>query len=471
MSKKPMYLKRKASSKLLVLVIVLAVLAVFHLVVLHLLSQNEKEKVVEQELVQEEVIPQSEFKGKVEEIIAPKSQIKAYYMQQKSNLVAVSFIFDEAGYAYAPRGKEGLMQIAATTLKEGAGWWTAKELRNLLGSKGIRIGFVAERDVFSGSMTFPKEQMAEALKFLREIFRNPHFEEKYVDSARDKNIKLLQVEKEDPQTELALAFEEAIYGDFAYARNPLGKVEDLQRINRRDLLKFVRDYLGKNKIYVGISGNVTRQEAEDLIDFLFKSLPDVADKDIGLPNINWQQQKLQIKREQEQDIVMYASKGTCRKCGDFYPLYIANYIFGGAGLSSRANQALREKEGLTYGVYSTLELGDKSDIITAAFSSAKGKTKRAEELFAQEWQKVSESGFSEDELRQAKDYLLASFNLRFISIAGIADMLVYMQKYDLGSDFLQKRNQMVEDVSLQQLNEVARKYFTNKLLQAEIGNF
>ena len=127
MSKKPMYLKRKASSKILVLLIVLAFLAILHLVVLHLLAKNEEEKVIEQEEpAKEEVILQSEFKGRVEEIVAPKSQIKAYYMQLKSNLVALSFMFDQAGYAYTPQGKEGLAQIAAATLKEGAGWWTAK---------------------------------------------------------------------------------------------------------------------------------------------------------------------------------------------------------------------------------------------------------------------------------------------------------------------------------------------------------
>ena len=61
--------------------------------------------------------------------------------------------------------------------------------------------------------------------------------------------------------------------------------------------------------------------------------------------------------------------------------------------------------------------------------------------------------------------------MRFASLAGIAEMLAYMQKYGLGADFLQKRNDYVEAVTLEQLNQAAKKYFDSNLLQAEIGVF
>lgn len=465
MGKKPMYLKRKASSKMVVLFLCLVVFVVLHLIV------GSEKTVSEPVMVEQNSLPTSEFKGKAKEIVAPKSQIKAYFMHQKSNLMAISFIFEEAGYAYDPKNKEGLAQIVAATLKEGAGWWSAKELRNLTGSKGIKIAFSAQRDDFSGSIIFPNQAKEDAIKFLREMFKSPHFEDKYVDNAKNSNIKLLEVEKEDPQTQLVLEMENKIYGDFVYARNPLGKIEDIKNINRRDLLNFVKNYLGKNKIYVGIIGDLSVADAQNLIDDLFASLPEVTDKDIGRPQINWMQPPLQISRKQEQDIVMYAAPGTCRLCDDFYPLYIANYLFGGAGLNSKANKVLREEKGLTYGVYSQLDINDKANLLTAVFSSAADKTTLAKDLFVKEWQKTGKEGFSEEELRQAKDYLTASFNLRFASTSGIADMLVYMQKYGLGIDFLQKRNRLVEGVSLQQVNDAAAKYFTNQLLQAEIGNF
>ena len=71
----------------------------------------------------------------------------------------------------------------------------------------------------------------------------------------------------------------------------------------------------------------------------------------------------------------------------------------------------------------------------------------------------------------AKDFLIASHNLRFASTSNIADMLVYMQKEDLGADFFVKRNSYVENVTLEQVNDAARKYFGTELLKANIGIF
>ena len=146
-------------------------------------------------------------------------------------------------------------------------------------------------------------------------------------------------------------------------------------------------------------------------------------------------------------------------------------MFGGSGLNSKLNQKIREQEGLTYGGYSGLVQRDNVNLITAGFSATADKYELAEEIFKNEWLNVGKNGFTEYELQSAKKYLTASYNLRFASTIGIAEMLAHMQRYDLGLDFLQKRNQYVEDVTLKQLNKVAMEYFTKDILQAEIGSF
>ena len=111
-------------------------------------------------------------------------------------------------------------------------------------------------------------------------------------------------------------------------------------------------------------------------------------------------------------------------------------------------------------------------MIMASFSSTADKYARAEELFAEQWQNFGKNGVSAEELAQAKDYLVASYNLRFASIASIADILTAMQKYNLGLDFLQKRNDYVQQVTQEQVNNAARKYFNkDKLVSVSIGSF
>lgn len=413
------------------------------------------------------------FQGTAEEITAPKSGIKAFFMQEKSSsLVSVGFIFAGRGTAYDTAGKEGIANLAAMTVTAGAGRKNAEVLRDELAVRGIKTGFAADKDNFSGQMSFPKENAAEAAEYLKDILLSPRFEKKYVENAKAQILKTLATEKENPSQELALAFNEKIYGIHPYGRNPLGRSETVAVLKSDDLKQFAKQKFGQNSLYVGIAGNLSREEAANFVDMVFAGLPEQVDlTGLERPEVDLQQPVLKIDRQSGQNTAVFAAKGTCRKCADFYPLYMANYLFGGSGLNSRLNRRIREEAGLTYGGYSALALSDKSDLVTAGFSATKENFAPAVEMFKDEWRKTATDGFTAEELQTAKDYLTSSYNLRFTSVAGIAEMLAYMQKYDLGLDFLQKRNGYVEAVTLPQINAAAKKYFTDDMLQAEIGIF
>ncbi len=426
-----------------------------------------------QPFIENSTLKERTFKGKVEEISIPEKKLKAYFIAEKDTpLVAVSFIFANSGSAYDEVGKEGLASLAAATIEYGAGRKSAAALRDEIGVKGIKFGFAADQDSFSGTMTAPKAYLNEGAEWLRKLLQRPRFEDKYVASAKEQFLKVLATEKENPATELSLVFNQKLFGEHPYGRNPKGNEASIKALQQEDLKQYVQDNFAKDNLYIGITGDLTTKEAETLMGQIFGNLR-AQKKSTVLeePSIDWQQKVTRIQRESGQNIVSFATRGTCRKCADFYPLYVANYLFGGAGLNSRLNQRIREKEGLTYGGYSGLILKDRGNLLTAGFSSTPDKYIKALNLFEEEWQKVAKQGFSAEELRMAKNYLVSSYNLRFASTIGIAEMLAYMQKYDLGLDFLQKRNAYIEKVSLQQLNQAATKYFGGAKVQAEIGTF
>ncbi len=464
MSKRPAYLKTKSSSYW----VICALLAAIAWVVYGIGNEFEL-----QYLVENSVLKNRNFQGKTEEIFVPSLKTKAYFMEENTNpLVAVSFLFDEAGTAYDEKGKEGLVALTAATIKDGAGEYSAKDLKEQMAINGIKIAFSANKDWFAGTLVTPKENLPQAVDILKNILLRPNFENDYFKLAKAQTIKALKTEKENPQKELQLEFNKKIYQDHPYANNPLGSEETVTALKRQDLKDFVKNNLAKENLYLGIAGDLTKEEAAHLIADIFSELPDKKQaKKLPPLHINWQQDPLQINRKSGQTVVNFAGMGTCRKCEDFYPLYIANYIFGGSGLNSKINMSLREKEGLTYGAYSGLVINDKSNLLAAGFSTTPDNYSKALDMFYEEWQKIAKDGFSEEELEAAKNYLTSSYNLRFASIEGIADMLVMMQKYDLGLDFLQKRNGYVDAVTIQQVNDAAAKYFTKEILRAEIGNF
>ena len=465
MSKRPAYLKNKSNSYW----IISALLAVL-VWVIYGYSSSEIEL---QQLVNKSELYGRTFQGRVEEIYLPEDKISTYFMEEHTTpLVAVSFIFDKAGSAYDAKDKQGLATMVASTIEYGTKGINADDLRDKLALNGIKISFNAEKDIFSGLMMAPKQNIMQAAEVLRLMLTEPKFEKKYVENTKAQVLQALAVEKENPLKELSVKFNEKIYGDYPYGYNPLGKKETVLSIDHNDLQDFVKNRFSKDNLFVGVAGDMNGQEAVNLVKQIFGNLPQTTKLSrLESPEIDWQQSILKIERKDGQNAFVFAAPSTCRKCEDFYPLYMANYLFGGAGLNSRINQTLREQEGLTYGGYSALTINDKANLIMGSFSATKDKYNKAKNMFLEEWKKVAKEGFSKDELQKAKDYLTSSYNLRFASIGQIAEMLAYMQKYDLGKDFLQKRNGYVENVSLQQLNEAAKKYFGKEMLQAEIGDF
>ena len=300
----------------------------------------------------------------------------------------------------------------------------------------------------------------------------PRFADADINPVKQQMISALLRQKENPNQVLQLEFNKELFGKHPYARNPLGNKNDILMINREKLQNFVKDNLIIKNLLVGVAGDVNREEAEQLLDIMFENVAQsgrlnfVRDADLSFDG-----RIRQIDKKIGQNITLRALQGVGRKHEDFYPLYVANYILGGAGLNSRLSQKIREENGLTYGVYSYLLLDDKAPLIVAGFASTADKYNEAEKIFENEWKIFAQNGVSQKELQQAKNYLTASNNLRFASIENVSAMLAAMQKYNLGLDFLQKRNDYINQIDLDDVNQVIKKYFTTQMVGVRIGSF
>ena len=427
----------------------------------------------------QDLIINSELKEKslalpVREITAPVSKLKAYLLEDKTNpIVSLSFIFKNAGYASDNEYEQGIAQMAAALLTEGAGQYSGQKLKEELESRAINVSFAAQKDDFVGSMLTTSANLGKAAEFLRLMLEAPRFDEADMVRVRAQMTEALRRQSENPSRVLELKFAEEMYGKHPYSRNPLGRAEDINKITATDLRKFAMDNFSRNNLIIGIAGDVSASDAENLVDKIFAGLPQSGQMNfVRNAEIKFDGRTKKISKNSGQNMFMGAMRGVGRNDEDFYPLYVANYIWGGAGLTSRLSQQIREKEALTYGIYSYLGVDDKSPLLVVAFASTADKFVKAEKLLAEETERMQRKGVSTEELLAAKNYLTASYNLRFASIENISEILTAMQKYNLGLDFLQKRNDYVSNVRLEQVNAVAKKYFDKDyMVKIELGQF
>lgn len=426
-----------------------------------------------QKVIDGSILKEKPFNAEVKEIVSPKYGLKAYLLEDHTNpIISISFAFKNAGYAADNEDEQGTAVMASALLTEGAAERDSQAFKEILENNAIGMSFSAGKDDFNGSLLTTKANRGMAYDLLKDVLSKPRFDAVDIERNKLQMLEALKRQKELPESVLGLEFMKDLYGNHPYGRNPLGVEEHIRRLNADKLKNFVQNNLSRNNLIVGVAGDITAIEAKNMLDDVFGVLPENGKVNfIREAKIDFNGRKREFKLASGQNVVMKAAPGVNRSDEDFYPLFVANYVLGGSGLNSKLSQEIREKRGLTYGVYSYLSLDDKSPLLLASFSTTADKFGKADRLFDEVWAGFGKKGISKAELENAKEYLTASYNLRFASIQSISDILTAMQKYNLGLDFLKKRNSYVEQVKLEDVNRAAGKYFNDKLVSFAVGSF
>ena len=401
------------------------------------------------------------FASKVQVIKA--DNLTAYFLEEHSNqIISVSFLFKNAGSAYEPEDKMGLTSILESMLLNGTAKYDAISFKDISEEYGIHIDFSASDDSFGGSMQMPSAYKDKAVELFTQVLYSPSFDAKYMDLTKAQLQHIIKRGKEKIDVVLNNAFAATIFGSHPYGRPYIGTLETVEAVSSDDLRMFMHDYFTNQNIIIGIAGDLTAEGARNLLKEMFGGLAtEFKAGPLEKVELHTTGTQHNVPQNFAQAMTHFVTMGTSRKSEDFYPLYIANYIFGGSGLNSRISQVVREENGLTYGIYTYLSFSDAIPLLSGGYSATPENFAKARDLLLAEWQKMAEKGVTAQELEQAKQAMIASHNLRFASIGGISDMLVAMQQYELGKDFFDKRNDYIKSVTLKQVNAAARKYFKN----------
>jgi zinc protease len=158
--------------------------------------------------------------------------------------------------------------------------------------------------------------------------------------------------------------------------------------------------------------------------------------------------------------VLYGFAGQLtRKDPDFYAAQLMNTVLGGgSGLESRLARQVRDREGLVYGIYSYFDSGKVAGPFTVSLGSNPANTGRALASMQREIARMRDQGVTDREREEALSYLTGFFPVRLESNAGVAQVLLIAEYYNLGMDYIQKYASYYGAVTTSQVNEAARKH-------------
>lgn len=162
-----------------------------------------------------------------------------------------------------------------------------------------------------------------------------------------------------------------------------------------------------------------------------------------------------IDLDTPQSVAVFGHQGIQRDDPDFFAAFVMNQVFGASGFTSRLATEVREKRGLTYGVYTYLASFDLAELFQGSVASSNDRIAEAIAVIREEWQRLAEDGVTEDELEAAKQYLTGAYPLRFDGNGRIARILANMQADNYPATYLETRNEMVNAVTQEDVKRVA----------------
>ena len=413
--------------------------------------------------------PLSASATKIERIVSPGG-IMAWLVREPSvPLIAFDFAF-KGGATQDPPEKPGVATLAASLLDEGAGDVDSEHFHERVEAKAIELSFTATRDYVSGSLRTLTENQDEAFDLLKLALTAPRFDAEDVERMRDQTLSELRRETTSPNEIASRRWWATAFAGHPYARPPRGTLESVPAITAEDLRAFVRNVFARDNLKVAIVGNIDAAAAGALIDRVFGSLPARSVlAPVAAASPQGLGQKIAIDLDVPQSVLIIGGAGILRQDPDFMPSFVLNHILGGSAFSSRLYKEVREARGLAYSVYSAVMPLDHTALFLSSTATRSDRTDQALEVMQAEIRKLAETGPTEEELAKAKSFLTGSYALRFDTSTKIAEQLVLIQLDDLGIDYIDKRNGLIDAVTLADVKRVAKRLLEASMLVTVVG--
>ena len=368
------------------------------------------------------------------------------YLIETHNLPMLDVRIDfDAGARRDPAGKSGVAAALSNMLSKGvaaqagAAALGENELADRWADLAAQVGIGADQDRMSislRSLTKP-ELLQPAVALLARQIAQPSLPAAVWQRERGKALAALREAQTRPDFLVEKAFTQAVFGSHPYGA--ISTAQSLAQIEVADMRRLHASSFAPCHARISMVGAVTRAQAEQIAEQLLAGLPTKCSALPELPKV----QDLKAAKEERipfaaaQTQVLLGQPAIDRASPDFFAFLVGNHILGGGGFASLLTQAVREKEGLTYSIYSSFNPGRDRGAFEIGFQTRPDQADKALTITRKVLADFVRVGPTEAQLQAAKDNLLGGFAGRMDSNAKLLDLLANIAWNDLPLDYLE----------------------------------
>ena len=357
-----------------------------------------------------------------------------------------------------PEQKEGAAQLISQLIRKGTRSRSYRQIVEEIESAGGSLHTAVSSDFFYIYGDFLEEHFGTGMELLNEIIRHPTFPPDEFQKERHKLIANLENQKSSPDYLGHRRMNAALYHPHPYARTYSQK--SIERIRRELLMELHRRYFVPGNAYLILAGDISRDDGLELARKYLDEWEGQKPAGSGFPlpeTPDSRTVQLVNRPGSAQSNIQLGNLLFPRNHPDYIPLTVMNKILGG-GASGRLFLNLREEKGYTYGAYSNPSAYREAGGWTAGAEVRTEVTGKALEAFFDEFEKIRSEKVSDEELRNARRYLMGVFPLQNETPAEVAGQILTQKLYQLPPDYWNQYPREVQKVTAETVLEMARCY-------------
>ena len=360
----------------------------------------------------------------------------------------------------------GLASLTNAMLDEGTGSLDAGQIAARFEDLGAEFSSGSYRDmaiVTLRSLSDPKLS-APALELFSKVAAQPSFPAASLARIKNQLLASFEYQKQNPGQLASLALFEQLYGQHPYAHSSSGSAESVPAITRQQLQNFHRTYYNANNAQIALVGDLTLAQAKAISETVSARLPQGSAAAVTAAPVKSAASNTHIEFPSTQTHILLAQLSVKRGDPDYPALFLGNQILGGGGFGTRLMEEVREKRGLTYGIYSSLSPMQATGPFMINVQTRAQLSEATLQLVQDLLRDYITNGPTEAELADAKRESLGSFPLSAASNSAIVGQLAAIGFYDMPLTWMSDFMQDIQKLSVTDVHQAFQRHLNPEQL-------
>jgi zinc protease len=393
--------------------------------------------------------------------LANGMKVALFPKKTRGNTVQIALRIDY-GDEKSRAGKTAVEEIANALLMRGAKGLTRQQIRDRLDALRTSGGMALS----GGSFQTRRAHVSDLIDLMGAIYATPTLPANELEIVRKEMITSLEESAKDPESVAFNAIERHFShyskGDVRYVPTVAERIADLKAVRREDVVRFVNQMRGFSAAEVAIVGDFDMTTAKASLAKNFGTLK----LTVPYQRIMREHKAVTIKNDKlltpdKENTTYVARVGFNLKdsAADYPALLLADFIVGGSA-GARLFSRVREKEGLSYDVFSILSVPTFSNNATWSFGFIANpqNAATAETALRDELNTLINGGLTEAEFEAQRKSMLDQRGVRRSQDATLAAQLVTLEDADRTFAFIETIESSIMKLKKSDFDTALKKY-------------